>query len=458
MPFPPEFVWGAASSAYQIEGAAAMDGRGPSVWDAFCTIPGATFRGHTGAVACDHYHRFKEDVALMRAIGLRAYRFSISWSRVLPDGTGAPNETGLAFYSALVDELLAAGIEPWVTLYHWDLPLSLQHRGGWLNRDIAEWFDQYTRLVVARLSDRVTRWITINEPQIFIGFGHGEGTHAPGRQLAMADRLLAGHHALLAHGRSVATIRRHAKRPPSIGWAPIGRVRFPASDHAEDITAARLATCSVLHKDFWNNTWFGDPVCLGHYPEDGLRLFGSDAPEVRAGDLEQIHQPLDFYGVNIYDGEPYRRGHGGEPQRVDLPTGHPQTALRWFITPEALYWGPKFLYERYKIPIVVTENGLSNTDWVDLDGIVQDPQRIDYTRRYLLALQRAIDEGTDVRGYFHWSILDNFEWQEGYKERFGLIHVDYPTQRRTLKSSAHWYRAVIESQGGTLRAGQGPGP
>ncbi len=451
MPFPTDFTWGAASSAYQVEGAANTDGRGPSIWDAFCRVPGATFRGHTGDVACDHYHRFRDDVGLMKSIGLQAYRFSISWSRVIPGGTGSPNEKGLAFYDALVDELLAAGIVPWVTLFHWDLPLALQHRGGWLNRDIAGWFGDYTRLVVDRLSDRVTRWITINEPQIFVPFGHGDGTHAPGTKLPMADRLLAGHHALMAHGRAVSVIRERAKRPPMVGWAPIGRARIPATEAPEDLAAAREATLGVLHKDFWNNTWFADPVCLGRYPEDGLRLFGADAPTERPGDMEQIRQPLDFYGLNIYDAELYRRGADGAPERVDFPVGHPQTAIRWFIAPEALRWGPQFLYERYKVPIVITENGLSNVDWVGLDGRVDDPQRIDYTRRYLLALERAIDDGTDIRGYFHWSIMDNFEWQEGYKERFGLVHVDYATQRRTLKESAHWYRGVIQSNGQSLK-------
>ena len=451
MPFPSDFTWGAASSAYQVEGAADTDGRGPSIWDAFCRVPGATFRGHTGDVACDHYHRFRGDVGLMKTIGLQAYRFSISWSRVIPGGTGSPNEKGLAFYDALVDELLAAGIAPWVTLFHWDLPLALQHRGGWLNRDIAGWFGDYTRLVVDRLSDRVTRWITINEPQIFVPFGHGDGTHAPGTKLPMADRLLAGHHALLAHGRAVSVIRERATLPPMIGWAPIGRARIPATEAPEDLAAAREATLGVLHKDFWNNTWFADPVCLGRYPEDGLRLFGADAPAARPGDMEQIRQPLDFYGLNIYDAELYRRGADGAPERVDFPVGHPQTAIRWFIAPEALRWGPQFLYERYKVPIVITENGLSNVDWVGLDGRVDDPQRIDYTRRYLLALERAIEGGTDIRGYFHWSIMDNFEWQEGYKERFGLIHVDFATQRRTLKESAHWYRGVIQSNGQSLK-------
>ncbi len=444
MPFPPDFTWGAASSAYQVEGAASARAR--TIWDDFCSVPGAVWGGHGGQTACDHVGRFREDVALMREIGLRAYRFSVSWARVIPGGTGEPIGPGLAFYDALVDELLRAGIEPWVTLYHWDLPSDLQSRGGWLNREIAGWFGEYARVVVDRLSDRVTRWMTINEPQIFVPFGHGTGLHAPGLKLGMAEQLLAGHHALLAHGRGVSVIRERARRPPWVGWAPIGRVRYPATESAEDIDAARRATGAVLHRDFWNNAWFGDAAVLGRYPEDGLRLFGADAPRPAPGDMERIAQRLDFYGLNIYDGEPYRAAEDG-PRRVALPPGHPQTAVKWFVTPEALRWGPLFLHERYGLPIVITENGMSNTDWPDAEGRVRDPQRIDYTRRYLRALRGAVEAGADVRGYFHWSFTDNFEWQEGYKERFGLVHVDFATQRRTVKDSGRWYGGVIRSNG-----------
>lgn len=456
MPFPGQFEWGAATSAFQVEGGSVADGRGESIWDQFCRRPGAVFGGHNAGVACDHYSRFREDVALMRSIGLRAYRFSIAWPRVDPTGTGTINEAGLAFYDRLVDELLAAGINPWVTLYHWDLPAALQERAGWQDRSIADRFAEYTSAVVARLSDRVSRWITINEPQIFIGLGHLEGVHAPGLKLPVRERLLAAHHALLAHGKCCQAIRAHAKQKPTVGWAPIGRIRFPASSRPEDVDAARRATLSVLTPDFWNNTWFADPAILGKYPEDGLKLYGADAPNPRPGDMETIAQPLDFYGINVYDGEPYRAGPNGAPEKLSFNPGHPQSALRWFIAPEVLYWGPKFLFERYKVPIVVTENGLSNTDWIDADGRVRDPQRIDYTRQYLRQLRRAIDEGIDIRGYFHWSLLDNFEWQEGFKERFGLVHVDFQTQKRTPKASAAWYKRVIETNGQSLDETPGP--
>lgn len=477
MPFPHDFVWGAASSAYQIEGSWDADGKGPSNWDAFthgCVpagsvgdLPGQVysprnvFMDQTGDVACDHYNRYREDVGLMKQIGLHAYRFSISWPRVMPDGTGAINERGLAFYDRLVDELLAAKIEPWVTLFHWDLPLMLWERGAWLNREIPGWFAEYAGAVADRLSDRVTHWMTLNEPQIFLGPSESEGLQTSNGRRPHAERLLAAHNALLAHGRAVSEIRRRARRTPRIGWAPIGRVKVPATDSTADMHAARAATLSVTKKDFWNNTWFADPAILGRYPEDGLRLYHDDLVAYDGGrtmrmltdgsDLAVINQPLDFYGVNIYDAERVRMSEHGRIEKVDFPPGHPRTAIRWFIEPEALYHGPKFLYERYRVPIVITENGCSCTDWPDLNGIVRDPQRIDYTRRYLLALERAIDEGTDVRGYFHWSIMDNFEWSHGYNERFGLIHVDYATQKRTLKDSARWYGGVIRSNGKSLR-------
>lgn len=444
------FVWGAGSSAYQIEGGADAGGRGPSVWDTFCRVPGAVHQGETGAVACDHYHRFGEDVSLMSRIGLQAYRFSISWSRVLPDGVGRVSATGLGFYDRLVDALLAAGIEPWVTLFHWDFPYELYLRGGWLNPDSPRWFAEYTRVVVDRLSDRVSKWITINEPQIFVWLGHRDGVHAPGLKMSLADTLLVGHHALLAHGRSVQTIRAHAKTPPCIGWAPCGAVKIPVDERPETIEAARRGTLSVSAKAGFNNTWWADPILRGHYPEDGLRLFGDDSPKASAEDMRTMHQPLDFYGLNIYSGEPVRAGPDGSPVRAPFPPGHPVTAMRWAVAPAALRWGPRFIAERYRLPIVITENGMANLDSVSEDGSVRDPQRIDYTKGYLREFARAAAEGVDAMGYFHWSVMDNFEWAEGYDKRFGLIHVDYATQRRTLKDSAHWYRAVIESNGAVL--------
>ncbi|WP_441290837.1 GH1 family beta-glucosidase [Sorangium sp. KYC3313] len=448
--FPEGFLWGAAAASYQIEGAAHEDGKGPSVWDMFCRKPDAVWNGQTGDVACDHYHRYQEDVALMRDIGLRAYRLSTSWPRVLPEGTGAVNERGLAFYDRLVDALLEAGVEPHITLFHWDFPLALYHKGGWLNRDSADWFAEYTSVVVRKLGDRVKDWMTLNEPQVFAGAGHYEGRHAPGDRLRFAEVLRVCHHVLLAHGKSVQAIRAASPGRSNVYYAPVAQVKYPATSSPEDLEAARAATWSVNARTTWTNTWWMDPVFFGRYPEDGLRLFASELPEVRSGDMEIIAQPVDFCGVNVYWGVPVRAGANGAAEVVPHPVGHPITAFEWSVTPECLYWGPRFFHERYKRPIVITENGLSTRDWISLDGKVHDPQRIDFMARHLIELRRAIAEGAVVNGYFHWSILDNFEWAHGYKHRFGLVFVDYPTGRRVLKDSAHWYRELIASNGATL--------
>jgi beta-glucosidase len=454
--FPSEFTWGAAAASYQIEGATRTDGRGPSVWDMFCRLPGRVWEGHTGDVACDHYNRWKEDVALMKSVGLKAYRLSIAWPRVIPSGTGAVNARGLEFYDQLVDGLLEAGIEPWVTLFHWDFPYELYLRGGWLNRESVNWFGDYTDVVVRKLSDRVSNWMTLNEPQCFIGLGLRDGIHAPGDKLGLKEMLLAGHHALMAHGRAVQVIRATARKKPSIGWAPVGTIPIPASDSPADIQAARTAAWSVRSKDCWNNTWWADPVFFGRYPEDGLKLFGDDAPAVQPGDMELIQQPMDFYGVNIYTGTTVRAGADGTPETVPLRPGHPHTLILWKVTPSALYWGPRFLHERYKVPMIVTENGLSTPDWISLDGKVHDPQRIDFMERYLSELRRVHHDGIPVTGYFTWSIMDNFEWAEGFKHRFGIIYVDYETGKRTLKDSAEWYREVIRTQGAIINPKNAP--
>ncbi len=448
--FRDDFVWGAATASYQIEGAADADGKGPSVWDMMCRQPGRIWEGHTGDVACDHYHRSTEDIALMRAIGLQAYRFSVAWPRVQPEGFGAVNAAGLDFYDRLVDALLAAGIQPWVTLFHWDYPLALFHRGGWLNPDSPRWFAEYAGVVVDRLSDRVRHWITLNEPQCFIWFGHSTGMHAPGMRYRFDEVVLAGHHALLGHGLATQVIRARAKTPPLVGWAPVGVTYHPASDSAADIEAARRLTFANTDRSLWSNSWWADPVVLGGYPEDALRLFGSAAPRFSDGDMAVIRQPIDFYGANIYTGCRVAAGVDGEPRILPVPAGHPQTHFHWNVTPETLYWGARFFHERYGLPLVITENGMSGTDWVSLDGRVHDPQRIDFLTRYLRALGAAVQDGADVRGYFHWSLLDNFEWAEGYKQRFGLVHVDYQTQRRTLKDSALWFRDVIRTRAAGL--------
>jgi len=454
MSFPEGFVWGAAAASYQIEGGAYDDGKGLSVWDMMCRQQGRVYSGHTGEVAIDHYHRYKEDVALMKEMGLMAYRLSISWPRVLPEGVGPVNDAGLAFYDRLIDELLAAEITPYVTLFHWDFPHDLYCRGGWLNPQSPEWFAEYTEVIVDKLSDRVRNWMTLNEPQCFIGLSLQEGIHAPGDKLGLEEVLLAGHHALLAHGRSVQVIRARAKTTPSVGYAPTGTVVSPADEKdPENVEAARRAMYAVKNKNCWNISWWSDPVIMGHYPEDGLSTYGSAVPKIKENDFDIMCQPLDFYGTNIYNGWTIGRNEQGKFRQVERPAGHPVCGNKWPVTPEALYWGPRFYHERYGLPIIIMENGLSSQDWVSLDGKVHDPQRIDFTQRYLLEFERAGEDGVPIEGYFHWSAFDNFEWAEGYKERFGLIYVDYQTQERILKDSAHWYRTVIESNGATLGAG-----
>jgi beta-glucosidase len=456
--FPKIFVWGTAASSYQIEGAVDEGGRGQSVWDEFCRREGTVARHENATVACDHYHRFREDVALLREIGVRAYRFSIAWPRVLPGGVGKPNLAGLDFYSALVDLLLENGIEPWVTLFHWDYPLALFNKGGWLVRESADWFAEYTRVAVDALSDRVSHWMTLNEPRCFIGYGHQTGYHAPGLKCAVPELLLAAHHALLAHGKAVATIRAFAHAKPVIGVAHDSFVHYPVTGSEADLSAARQSIFAVSRKDVFNNSWFSDPMILGRYPADGVALFGSDMPAIAPGDMAAIRQPLDFFGINIYQGIGVRAGASGAPEPVPHPPGYPSTAMGWPITPPALYWGPTFYYERYRLPIVITENGMAGDDRVQADGRIRDPGRIDFIRRYLSEYARAIADGVDGRGYFYWSIMDNFEWAEGYAKRFGLVHVDYETQKRTIKDSGEWYARVITSGGAGINAPATPAP
>ncbi|MCK5155525.1 MAG: beta-glucosidase [Spirochaetales bacterium] len=450
MGFPKNFVWGAVAASYQIEGGAYEDGKGLSVWDMMCRQPGKIWSDNTGEIACDHYHRYEEDTGLMAEIGLKAYRLSISWPRVLPDGTGKVNEKGLEFYDRLIDSLLRNGVDPWVTLFHWDFPYALYCKGGWLNRDSADWFAEYTQLIVERLSDRVSHWITQNEPQCFIGLGHQTGYHAPGLKLGFADVLLAAHHSLLAHGKAVQVIRAYARTNSIIGTAPMGMVKMPLDDTPEAIEAARKCMFSITASDCLNNTWFADPVIFGRYPEDGIKLFQKDMPKIIDGDMETICQPLDFYGVNIYHGKFISKTDRGDIITPPAPPGPALTTMEWELTPEALYWGPRFLYERYKLPIVITENGMGNCDWIHADGRIHDPQRIDFVTEYLTEFHRAITDGVKANGYFLWSVMDNFEWAMGYKQRFGIVYVDYTTGKRTLKDSAYWYKTVIESNGDIL--------
>lgn len=449
--FPENFVWGTATSSIQIEGVAPESGKGKNIWDAFSHILGKTKDGYTPDIACDHFHRYKEDVQIMKQMGIRAYRFSIDWSRVIPDGVGKVNEKGLQFYSDLIDELLENNIEPYVTLYHWELPVTLHHKGGWLNDEIVEWFGNYAALIARTFGERVKHFFTINEPQCFIGLGYLQGVHAPGYKCSVADTLRMSHNVLKAHGRAVQRIREYAP-DAQVGFAPTCGIPYPASDKAEDVEAARQVMFSVPEIDnwTWNVSWWSDPVLLGHYPEEALRKFHKELPNITKEDLKLISEPIDIYGQNIYNGWMVKMGEDGKPVTVPRYQGFPTTATGWPITPECLYWGPKFLYERYQKPIYITENGISCNDAVSLDGKVHDAGRIDFEERYLAQLNRAIQDGADIRGYFYWSLMDNFEWSEGYTQRFGLVYVDYRTGERIPKDSARWYQKVIANNALTI--------
>lgn len=452
MSFKKDFAWGVATAAYQIEGAAMDDGRGLSVWDMMCRKPGAIKNGENGIVACDHYHRYKEDVKLMKELGIKAYRMSVSWPRVMPEGMGRINEKGLAFYDKLVDELLAGGITPYITLFHWDFPYELYCRGGWLNPESPDWFARYTEVVVERLGDRVRHWITMNEPQCFIGMGLQDGVHAPGDKLGVREVFRAAHHALVAHGKSVQAIRAVSKGGCKVGYAPVGVVKIPVDTKPETIAAARNVMFGMGERLVSNNTWWMDPIFFGKYPEDGLNMLGKNSPHYTESEMRTIKQEIDFLGLNIYTSVEVAVGSDGKAfQKLPRSSGYPCSTVDWLVmTPEALYWGPKFFYERYKKPIMITENGMCNTDWVSLDGKVHDPQRIDFLHRYLRLLKQAAVEGVPVDGYFIWTLTDNFEWAEGYSKRYGLVYVDFESQKRVLKDSAYWYRDVISSNADNL--------
>lgn len=450
MAFPNDFVWGAATAAYQIEGSPAVSGGGESVWDMFCRQPGKTFNGETGGKACEHYLRYGDDVHMMRQLGLRAYRFSISWPRVIPQGVGHVDTRGIDFYDSLVDRLLEAGIDPWVTLFHWDFPYALFLQGGWLNPDSGNWFAEYAAAVVDRLGDRVRNWITLNEPQCFVRLGHLTGEHAPGLRLGEREVMQVAHHTLVAHGLAVRAIRASTRIPVKVGIAPVAVAYYPETGSEGDIDAARQRTLMARGDILWSNTWWMDPLFFGAYPEDGLRQLGANAPDIAAGDMAAIGEPIDFIGENIYVGTAVRAGDTPLGECIGSRQGDARTMYHWPVTPQAMYWATRFLHERYRLPIIITENGMANTDWVALDGRVHDAARIDFLNRHLLELERACRDGIPVQGFFHWSLMDNFEWNEGYKHRFGLIHVDFETQQRLFKDSAYWYRHVIATNGLSL--------
>ncbi len=437
--FPDGFVWGAATASYQIEGAVHEDGRGESIWDRFSRTPGKTANGDTGDVACDHYHHWQEDIQLMRTLGLNAYRFSIAWPRIVPDGRGHVNEAGLAFYDRLVDGLLEAGITPWVTLYHWDLPQILEDAGGWPNRATADAFAEYTDVVTRRLGDRVKHWITLNEPWCSAFLGYHNGHHAPGRT-NLEDALQALHTLLLAHGQAVSIIRRNSPDAQVGITLNLAQV-YPTTDSPDDQAAAR-------RYDGYFNRWFLDPLYGRGYPQDMVALYGGDAPATDAADFPIIAAPTDFLGLNYYSPTFVHN----DPEAAFLQVGHTRredlqyTAMDWAVYPQGLYDLLVRVPRDYPTgPLYITENGAAYPDQVSQNGEarVHDPDRTQYYAQHLQAAQRAIGAGVPLQGYFAWSLMDNFEWAFGYTRRFGITYVDYDTQQRTLKDSGRWYKAVI---------------
>jgi len=434
--FPENFTWGAATSAYQIEGSVNEDGRGPSIWDTFCRQPGKVWQGQHGDIAADHYHRWQEDVELMAKMGLQAYRFSISWPRILPEGTGQVNQAGLDFYDRLVDTLLEKGIEPFVTLYHWDLPQALQDKRGWTRRETAEAFAEYARVVAARLGDRVTYWVTHNEPATAILEGHFTGEHAPGKKNPM-DAAWAYRYLMASHGLAVPALREAAGRPIQVGIVLDLRPTHPASASQADQEAAR-------RYDGLLNRMFLDPVLRGSVPADIKKMFGL-LFRIKDEDLRTIAAPIDFLGINYYTRDVVR--HDKSVPFVQASTIRPEGSAysqMWEIYPEGIYEMLTRVWNEYQpAQIYITENGIPVPDVLEADGSVHDTRRVAYLRDHLAQVHRAIADGVPVRGYFAWSLLDNFEWAHGYQMRFGLVHVDYETQQRTVKDSGQWYAGVV---------------
>ncbi|OYT71299.1 MAG: beta-glucosidase [Armatimonadetes bacterium JP3_11] len=440
MQFPQGFLWGAATAAYQIEGSPLADGAGASIWHRFSHTPGTILNGDTGDVACDHYRRWQEDIEWMKRLGLNAYRFSVAWGRVLPTGRGAVNHKGLDFYKRLVDGLLQAGITPMITLYHWDLPAELQDCGGWANRDCAKWFADYACFMFRELGDRVPLWATLNEPWVVMALGYLWGQHAPGmRDIGAAAK--AGHHLLLGHGKAVQAFRAQGLPNARIGIVTNLGPQQPASDSPQDQMVAAL----------WHNfinRYFLDPIFRGEYPDTVINFIGEFAPKAAPDDMRIIQSQIDFLGVNYYTRNVLAYD-ASDPigSRTVFQEGKLHTEMGWEVYPEGLYEILKWVYEEYgEIPLYITENGAAFPDTPNPQGEVDDPLRVDYIRTHLEQAHRAIREGVPLKGYFYWSLMDNFEWAFGYSKRFGLLYVDFETQKRTMKSSGRWYAEFIAGQ------------
>ena len=446
--FPENFIWGVACASYQCEGAWDEDGKGRNIWDDFChELKGRNVKnGDTGDTACDSYHRYKEDVALMKAHNIRAYRFSVSWARVIPDGDGKVNEKGLQFYENLVNELLANGIEPMITLYHWDLPSALQDKGGWLNRDIVAAFGRYAGILAGRFKGRVRRYMTLNEPQCVALLGYGNGEHAPGLKMSEEKVAQVFHIMCLAHSEAYRAIKA-ADPEATVGVAACGRQCYPEADTPENREAAYQETFNLSSVQGWAFTTniFLDSLLLKKYDESAPAAVRKFAQTIDPSDWEKM-EALDFIGINVYNGDMV----DAKGEYVKRYPGLPLTATKWKVSPEVMRYCVVNMYRRYGKPIIITENGQSCNDRIFLDGRVHDPERVDFLHRYLLELKKGIDEGVPVLGYLQWSFLDNFEWNQGYDERFGIVYVDYRTGERIPKDSAAWYAKVIEANGACL--------
>lgn len=437
--FPKNFVWGFAAAAPQIEGAAFTDGKGPSIWDTFARQPGKVKNGDNLDVACDHYHLYKKDFALMAKLGAKHYRLSLAWPRVFPTGRGAVNRKGVDFYQRLIDSMLSHGLTPWVTMFHWDLPQALEDDfGGWRDRRTADAFATYADTIVKAYGDRVKHWITLNEIICFTHMGYGNGQKAPGLRLPEQVVNQTYHTALLAHGHGVRAVREYGGKGAQVGITDNSTGTIPLSETPADIEAARRVFIS-------NNTRVLEPIFRGRYEPAYLRAAGANAPKVEPGDLEHISRPTDFLGLNVYWADFVRAGKGGKPEQVPFPASYPAADASWLRhTPQALYWTPRFVAEIYGVKsIYITENGAGYKDPDTVHGEVSDLHRRDYLRNYLRELQRATRDGVPVKGYFLWSFMDNYEWEDGYDMRFGVVHCDFKTLKRTPKLSARWYSKVM---------------
>ena len=453
--FPKKFAFGTATSSYQIEGNNPDMGGGASVWDEFVKRSGVIDDGSTGEIACDHINRYGDDFKLMSELGIKHYKFSVSWAKIMPHGIGVVNERAISIYRDMILKMKKYGITPYLTLFHWEYPQELMEKGGWLNPKSPEWFYEYAKVVAENFTDIVDYFFTIDGPQSYVGYGHILGIHAPGYKFSKKGTFIISHNILKAHGYGVKALREFGSDRTKVGIASTAIVAYPYTECEADISAARKVYfgCDWPEK-MWclNVTWFLDPIVLGHYPEDAMKKHKEYLPHITARDMKLISQPIDYIGQNIYNGYWIAELSNGYPIYIDRPEDYPKTGIGWPVTPECLFFGPKFLYERYHLPIYITENGAAYSDKVVKEDVkrVHDESRVEFIGSYLKQIKRALENGIDIRGYFLRSFLDNFEWSSGYTQRFGIVYVNFETQERIKKDSAYYYQKVCESNGEIL--------